>query len=232
MPFRINTSFCIGANAAQSVVRDIFQPIPVAASVSDADYMWLNSRVRETSNLFYIYKNPDSAFNHGFPSGLFGVTSKIALVSGCMDDPSSRTGCADDLAALDCDRGTVFQIFLAPLNYGEYAGVNFEEPENWGVAQTGKGYDLTGAAQLVFEARSPDGISVRFVAGETATRFTAIPSEWSTVSIPLAGDLSDVHKLFSVMTNDLHTPFGGTLLLDNIRFDPFQKISGESKFVG
>src|SRR5262249_53582795 len=34
------------------------------------------------------------------------------------------------------------------------------------------------------------------------------------------GDLTNVHTLFSVTADQAHTPNGGTILIDNIRFDP------------
>ena len=56
---------------------------------------------------------------------------------------------------LDRLRGNVMRIVFDPLASGEYAGVNFEEPENWGSLRTGVGYDLTGVTQLVASVRSP-----------------------------------------------------------------------------
>ena len=42
----------------------------------------------------------------------------------------------------------------------------------------------------------------------------------TTFSFSPGQDLSDIHKLFTIETNDIHAPLGGTLLIDNIRFDP------------
>lgn len=191
-----------------------------AFTAADLAFEMLNARIQERLDAFYVYKNEDSGFNHGFPSGFFGATSKIELDTGCVDDPTSQTGCSADSTALDCDRGTVARISFAPLGSGEFAGVNFEEPENWGVLQAGSGYDLSGSTQVSFETRSPDGISVRFEAGDGSRAFMTIPPEWTTVTFSLGSNLQDVHKLFTVVTNNDNAPFGGTLLLDNIRFEP------------
>jgi hypothetical protein len=52
-----------------------------------------------------------------------------------------------------------------------------------------------------------------------------LPSTWTTVTLALNAlictpDLSNVHILFSVATNDQHAPRGATVLLDNIEFLP------------
>ena len=41
-------------------------------------------------------------------------------------------------------------------------------------------------------------------------------------------NLGDVHVLFSMATNDVHAPLGGTLLIDNIRFEPVPNYRGSA----
>ena len=211
----------------------------LAASLSYAQtanlaglYQELTSRVFANQTSFYIYQDQDSALNHGFPSGWFGASSiqnnlnqYIQLDTGCVDDANAPNGCSSDITKLDQTRGTVVRITFAPLTSGLFAGVNIEEPENWGALQYGNGYDLTGATTLVFDARSPDSAQVQFGMGECTTDYMALTPAWQTITIPLSSlscspNLADVHVLFGVATNDVHAPNGATVLLDNIRYDP------------
>jgi hypothetical protein len=196
----------------------------------DAALALLRQRATENRNAFYVYRNADSAFNHGFSSGLFGTLDAIALDATCIDDSDSVTGCRADRNRLDRTRGNVLQISFAPLGPGEFAGVNFEEPENWTVRRTGTGYDLRGATAIRFEVRSPTagGISLQFGAGGSTTAPFHVPFSrtFTTVTIPLQSltpalsSLEDVHILFTVVANTANAPNGGTLLLDDIEFIP------------
>jgi len=115
---------------------------------------------------------------------------------------------------------------------GSSAGINIEEPEKWGSSMTGKGYDLRGAVNVVIEARSQAGpaFNVQFGVDGCTTPYMNFPSTWTTVTIPLASlgncstqyfsNFAAVHILFSIATNDANCPSGGTILLDNIRFEP------------
>jgi hypothetical protein len=193
--------------------------------ISDAAYPLIAERVSANRAGFYVYQDADSGFNHGFPSGLFGVLNKINIEAGCVDDFSATNGCSKDLSRLDQEQGTVLRISFDPLLPGEFAGVNIEEPENWGVHHTGKGYDLRGATHVAFEVRSPDDICVQFGVGGGTTEFMCIPQTWTSKSIDLSSlssppNLPEVHKLFTVVTNDINTADGGTVLIDNIRFEP------------
>ncbi len=180
---------------------------------------------------FYVYEGSDSGLNHGFPSGLFAhplsALSKIHLDTACVADPSSPSGCTTDPDRLDRVRGTVMRVSFDPLSPGEFAGVNIEEPENWGVHQTGGGYDLRGATRVCFDAMSPTPASkVQFAVGGRTTSFLAIPSTWTPLCFDLgalgasSAILSEVHLLFAIATNDTNAPGGVTVLLDNVRFEP------------
>lgn len=197
---------------------------------SDGAYGLLHQRMTVERTSFYVYRDADSGSNHGFPSGLFGVTGKITLDTSCIDEVGSVGGCSTDANRLDAARGTALRISFAPLSPGQFAGVNFEEPEHWGAQPRGQGYDLRGATELVFDVRttSAQGVSLEFGVGGPGhtTGFIPITHEWTTKRIPLsslnvsAGDLANVHILFSVGANDAHAPAGATVLLDNVRFEP------------
>lgn len=99
----------------------------------------LQARVTANQQAFYVYKDADSGFNHGFASGWFANPlsnlSTISLDAGCVDDPAdTTTGChpSTDTSALDAARGTVLRFTFAAQALGDWAGVNIEEPEHWG----------------------------------------------------------------------------------------------------
>lgn len=203
----------------------------LAGSISDLAYGLLTQRVTTNQTEFYLFQDADSGFNHGFLSGEFGSYTNISLNPACLDDPNSPTGCTTSSNALDRLRGTVLQITFAPLPSGQFVGLNIEEPENWGVLQTGVGYDLRGATSVVFEARSPTpgGILLQFgVDGHSQSNFISIgeSTNFNTIIVGFdslglnSNQLAGVHILFSVVANDVFTGAGGTVLLDNIHFDP------------
>src|SRR5262249_27505394 len=98
--------------------------VGACASISDCGFRLLNQRASENQNSFFVYKDADSGFNHGFPSGLFGPIDlkKVVIDSACIDDPLSPTGCAPDNKSLDATRGTVFSITFPPLFSGQFVG--------------------------------------------------------------------------------------------------------------
>jgi hypothetical protein len=213
--------------------------VPCCSSAIDttAAYSLLTDRAAANLEAFYVYQDADSGFNHGFPSGFFAdspaTLPKIHLDAACLDDASSPMGCSTDSNRLDRDRVNVLRISFDPLTSGQFAGVNIEEPHNWGTNPRGVGYDLRGSTEVDFDIRSPDLAHVQVGVGGCVTPFLAIPGTWSHMAINLASlkappnvavscppNLSDVHLLFSVATNASNAPNGGTVLLDNIRFDP------------
>jgi len=188
----------------------------------------ISQRVAANQESFYVYRDQDSGFNHGFASGFFaspGNLGTIQIDTGCIDSPTSPNGCSTDSLALDTVHGTVMRISFGAQAPGKYAGVNIEEPENWGSLQVGSGYDLRGASNVIFDVRSPNGGTVQFGVGGCKTEFKQIPTTWKTMTVALSSpsctpDLSGVHTLFAVSTNDYYAAGGATVLLDNIRFDP------------
>jgi hypothetical protein len=200
------------------------------STISDRVFPLLGERVQANQEHFFVYRDADSAFNHGFPSGIFGAVSKVEIDAAGVDDPASPTGVSNDPDRLDLVRGNVLRVTFDPLTLGQFAGFNFEEPEHFGAQGTGRGYDLRGATHVEFDVRSPTtgGVRVQFGVDGSVTPFMHIPQSptYTHLSIPLASlglsssDLADVHLLFTVVTNDFNAPDGGTVLIDNIAFTP------------
>ncbi|HEV2992435.1 MAG TPA: choice-of-anchor D domain-containing protein [Candidatus Angelobacter sp.] len=207
-------------------------------NISDCAYQVLNQRSSANQQAFFVYKDADSAFNHGFPSGLFGGKdvnlNAVVLNAACIDDPLSATGCSNDTSRLDGTRGTVFRITFPGLAADDFVGLNFLEPQNYdGITVTGNGYNLTPATALQFDVRSPDGATVQFGMGGCVTNFFTIGPSWTTLTVPINSlfpppqgafvcppDSNSAHILFTVTTNGVREPSGKTVLLDNIQFVP------------
>jgi hypothetical protein len=58
-----------------------------------------------------------------------------------------------------------------------------------------------------------------FITIPQSTTYTTMSIALDSLTPPLT-NLTDVHILFAVATNDVHAPNGGTVLPDNIRFEP------------
>ncbi len=192
-------------------------------TISDCAYQELNDRVSYNANNVFVYLDQDSGFNHALPCGYFGDVIKVSIDDGCVDDSSdTTTGCypATNTTVLDVTRGTVLRATCAPLPTGDFAGLNIEEPEGWSVLRTGNGYDLTGATQVVFDARSPGANSIQFGVGECVPSYLPVSQTWQSMTIQFSSvscqpDLSSVHVLFEVAANDSN---GDTVLLDHTHF--------------
>jgi hypothetical protein len=206
------------------------------AAISNGAYAYLAGLISFNRSNFYIYQDADSGFNHSFPSGFYGgppsgvttVLSKIHVNAGCIDDPNSSSGCSNDPCLLDQQPATVLSIAFDPLAEGEWVGVNFEEPEDYGTQPRGQGYDLQGATSITFYARSPSpgGSYVQFGVNQQMSAFYYIPNTWTSFTINFSeigltqSDLVDVHLPFAVATKDIYDPSGVVVLLDNIMFLP------------
>lgn len=212
------------------------------ATLSAGAYELLNQRAAEGTARFYVYRDADSGLNHGFPSGFFGAVKKVAIDTACIDDAAAANGCSSDPLRLDERRGTVLRIKFAPQNPGVYSGIYLEEPQGFVSSHAGTGYDLTGAARILFSFRSPTGIEVQFGVAERLTPWTTLAKSrsYATGCIALRGSaaqvcpagaalkldldfpapLKSVHLLFTVVTNDQHAARGGVVLLDDIFYDP------------
>ena len=236
-----NTSYTRGALAAAFGLSIVFSPnqgaraadgvvLPGASSGVQPTLTLINDLASENRRRFAVFEGQDSPFNHGFPSGFFPggpVLSRIHLDTACVYDPASPNGCTTDATRLDRDHGTVMRISFDPLGPAEFVGINIEEPENFGVSGAGAGYDLRGATRLCLDALSPSpGFAVRFVIAQHPTPFVSFPAQWTSMCFELAtlgltsNELSEVHFLFTIVSNGVNAPSGGTVLLDNIRFEP------------
>lgn len=128
----------------------------VSSPISDSAIPWLNSLVTYNQNHFFVFENRDSAYNHGFLSGLYGKARNAS--NNLVDDPRniqvdtrcvySDTGCAPS--------GTlgprnILRLKFLPMSKGEFAGMNVEEPESYSqlpASRVGGGYDLFGIQRL------------------------------------------------------------------------------------
>lgn len=204
---------------------------PANFGISGPAYDLVNTRTAQNQQQFYVFEDMDSGYNHGFPSGLFGnALGSLVYTPNCVYDSTSPNGCSSDPTVLDQTRGTVFQMVFSPLGpcgSGEFVGLNFEEPQGWGVSHTGNGYNLSNATGVELDAISPTGgLNVQFSVAGAPGAFMTIPQQWTQITIPFnslgltPAALSSVNLLFGIASNDCNAPNGGTILLDNIQFQP------------
>jgi hypothetical protein len=229
----IATASGYSTSAAATATYTISAQALGGPSVSSA-YQELHQRVVANASNFYVYLDQDSGLNHGYPSGWFGTYTAITIDTGCIDNPADTvTGCypSSNTTALDRPRGTVFRVTFAPLSATQFAGLNIEEPLNWGAngQPASNGYDLTGATAVSLDVRSPGGVSVQFGVNSCMTNFIQLPASTTyttltltldTNSLSCTPDLTGVHLLFTIVTNGSEAGAGGTVLIDNIRFTP------------
>jgi len=197
----------------------------------------VSDRISANRREFFVYRNHDDGSAKAYPSGIFPDARKLSVDPACIDDPGNpSTGCTADPRRMDCRNGTVMRITWAPMAATEFYGLNFEEPEHFGSRMRGVGYDLSPATHIVFRYRSPTGIRVQFGVNDGrafSTDFIPIPAgaSWSerrlaldelrTADSPAARvSLRNVHIPFFVVTNGANAANGGTLLLDDIRYEP------------
>jgi hypothetical protein len=231
---------------SQTVHGPIGAETATCTSITECASQLLAQRAAANHSSFFVYKDADSGFNHGFPSGIFtggGIFPyQVNIDTACVDEPADTTiGCypASDTTHFDASRGTVMRISFPFMNDDtHYAGLNIEDPQDWGVLSAAgacgvsascNGYDLTGATALEFDVRSPGGIAhVQFgLSPCTQNTFMSLPASptYTHVKIPLDGstlsckpDLSDLTIIFTVTAKGPST--AATILLDNIQFTP------------
>jgi uncharacterized repeat protein (TIGR01451 family) len=211
--------------------------VGTCTTVSDCGYDLLNRRVNENRLSFFVYRDKDSGFNHGFPSGLFGNIdlTQAVLDAGCVDDPVSATGCSTDPARLDAVRNTVFRFVFPRLLASQFAGVNFRDPDNYDAHVAAEpGYNLSPATLVQLEARSPGGAVAQFGVGGCVTGSYALTPQWQTIVFQIADllppkgdaqtvcppDVTNTHILFTIATSSDLTPNAGTILVDNVQYLP------------
>ena len=205
-------------------------------TISACAFQELNRRVSSDAISFFVYKDADSGFNHGTPSGVFasGVdTSSVIINAGCLDLATSPTGCSADPNAIDETRGTILSITFPALTTSQFAGLNIQEPGNYSATVPSAGYNLAPAVAVQFDVRSPAGATMQFGVGECVSEFYPIGPAWQTLSIALGTlqtpsessiacppDITDTNILFTVTTNGVRQTAASTVLLDNIQFTP------------
>ncbi len=208
---------------------ELLETLVLPSTLSDAAYPLLDARPTENQGSFYVYRDGDSGFNHGFPSGAYGATAAVHVNAAALDDPTSPSGTTTDPSRSDPVHGTVLSVQFDALSGSAVAGLNIQDPENFGLSQPGGGYDLRGATRVLFDIRTPtqDGVNLQFgVAGAlTNTVHLDRNGSYTTWSIPLnlltpAPNFAAAHVLFTVQATAAGMPGGGVVLLDNIRFDP------------
>ncbi|HEY8506222.1 MAG TPA: hypothetical protein VIL46_16665, partial [Gemmataceae bacterium] len=94
---------------------ELLEDRTVPGVVSDSALPLLNDRASENAENFFVYKDQDSAFNHGNAYVLFPDASNIAIDTGCVNDPSSSTGCTTDPDRLDPVNGNILFVRFDPL---------------------------------------------------------------------------------------------------------------------
>ena len=205
-----------------------------AAINANAAYDLLTQRTTAVRNAFYIYQDVDSSLNHGFLSGLSGDTQSINLNLACINDTFFALGCSADTNALDRQRGTVLKILFGAqvinpdVGLKGWAAASFVEPINWFTSQSGKGYDLRGVQELVFDVRSPslNNFNFKFGMAGHSILLEGPKLGFSTVRVPICyfgltqADLANVHELFTIAVDAKNAPIGGIVIVDNIRFEP------------
>lgn len=200
--------------------------------VSDAAYSLLADRVEFNRDNFFVFQDADSGFNDGCASGWYASpglnpADVIEVDPAGVHDPSAPGGLTAEQTRFDRERGTVMRIAFHNLVGTQYAGVVFEEPEGYFTELSGKGYDLCGATQIVFDAFSPTGLQAEIKAADGAY------DEWRTfppglqfreyrmdLNAARLNSLNDVHELFVVGVSAVLQPANGELVIDNIRFEP------------
>jgi uncharacterized protein (TIGR03437 family) len=194
--------------------------------ISTKAYSYLTSVVTRQQTTFSVFESPDSAYNHGDPGGFFcggpNTTENLSLMSidtACHYDASAPKGCSTDPTRTD---QLLLRITLPPLSAGNFCGIIFTEPAHF---ESGAGYNLVGSSKISFQAMSPQGLSVAFGAGGATGSYIGVPSALTPMSIDLtaiapAPNLSQTNLLWTVVSNDLHAPSGGTLYVQNIMYTP------------
>src|SRR5258708_38680410 len=200
--------------------------------ISDSAYPWLNSLVTYNQNHFFIFENRDSAFNHGFLSGLFGKTRHG---SDLVDDPRnirvdtrcvySDTGCAH---SGKLGPRNLLRLTFLPMSKGEFAGLNVEEPQCYsqlGASQVGAGYDLFGIQRLKGSLTSvPGGYGITFLGNPTYFKEggqVVQSGYWYDFILLFARTPPPyAHLLFGVSADGDTPPGYGTFLFDRVELDP------------
>ena len=171
---------------------------------------------------FNVYTEKGSKDNRFYPSGWMGDYGDIKLDVACKEKPHSGSTCIKITYTAEQKQGA------------GWAGMYWQNPpNNWGTEPGG--FDLTGAARLVFWARGAKGgekiteFKVGGITGEFADTGSAsigniiLPPEWNQYSIDLTKmNLSRISGGFCWAANLQDNPNGFTIYLDDIYYEKTQ----------
>ena len=208
-----------------------FAAVSQSTPISDRVYVYVNRLMRDIRESYYAFDTADSGFNHAIPSGLFASRTSLLkegfIVGACVFDSNAADGCSTSPDAFD-KGGAMLKLKVPPLpQVADYFGLNFEEPENYGVKRRGLGVDLTGSDSVTLQvAGVSSGCQVKFGVRGSESPFMTLSSSPTDLSFafptfnPPLRRLTGVHILFTVATDNQHCAKGGTVLVRKIRFTP------------
>ena len=73
--------------------------------IAEGAWSHLTAQTEANRTQFYVYKDADSGFNHGYPSGFFGAMGKIDLDAACGERNKSPHACRWTSPFVDTARG-------------------------------------------------------------------------------------------------------------------------------
>jgi len=183
-----------------------------------------------SDDIFYIYSDGDTPYNHFIPSGYMGDTGDIQIDGANGENPQSGNTSIRIIYNTQ-GNGPNACDYAPPC---KWAGVYWQQPaNNWGKDQVweGTGYDLSSYSRLKFWARSDKSCTIEFKVGGiiglygdslTFPRGIAVKlsSEWQEHEIDLKGaDISYIIGGFVWSTSWEKCPGGTSFYLDEIRFE-------------
>ena len=205
------------------------EPI-VAIPTSTATAPPIETAVSISDDVFYIYNDGASPYNHFSPSGYMGDTGDIQIDGASEENPQSGETSIQVIYNLQ-GNGPYTCDYKPPC---KWAGVYWQQPaNNWGKEQiwAGTGYDLSAYSRLKFWARAETACTLEFKVGGIIGDYgdslsyprgitEKLTSEWKEYEIPLDDtNLSYIIGGFVWSTSWEKCPGGATFYLDEIRFE-------------
>jgi outer membrane protein OmpA-like peptidoglycan-associated protein len=176
------------------------------------------------SRLFYVHSGNEKIRSHYIPSGYMG-DDDIKLSGAYLQGPEGP--------------GKPLRIYYRPRGSKGWSGVYWQNPaNNWGDKPGQTGFDLRGAARLVFWMRGEKGgekihevraggIVGRFPDSDVALEGPiTLTKEWKRYEIDLSGkDLRHIIGGFALAMNRRDNPEPVTFYIDNVAYDMPQSIT-------
>ncbi len=171
------------------------------------------------ADVFYVYSDKGSRFNHYVPSGWMGDYGDLKLDDGNKEGPKSGTTAIKWVYTGEAKNGA------------NWAGAFWQHPaNNWGSRDGG--YDLNGYKRLTFWARGSKGgekiaeFKVGGITGEFMDSDSMsvgpieLTKDWKQYTIDLADkNLSKIIGGFAWAASRDDNQEGFTIFLDEIRFE-------------